>query len=170
MVEGSAAIDMSAMTGEAKPVRVQPGGCVVGGTVVLDGRLIVEAAAVGADTQFAGMVRLVEEAQIQKADAQRLADRIAGVLCPPWLGSRWSLSWCGCCSERSRGGVCRWAGGLGDRLPVRAGLATPTAMMVASGRGTARDLPEGLSRVGGDSLRRHRGLRQDRNSDNRPAR
>lgn len=82
VVEGSAEIDMSAMTGEAKPTRAHPGASVIGGTVVRDGRLIVEAAAVGADTQFAGVVRLVEEAQAQKADAQRLADRIAGVLCP----------------------------------------------------------------------------------------
>src|SRR6185436_11326373 len=73
---------VSAMTGEAKPLRAAPGGSVVGGTVVLDGRLIVEAAAVGADTQFAGMVRLVEEAQTQKADAQRLADRISAVFVP----------------------------------------------------------------------------------------
>ncbi|MGB8402800.1 MAG: cation transporter, partial [Mycobacterium sp.] len=67
VVQGGAAVDMSAMTGEAKPVRADEGSSVVGGTVVLDGRLIVEAAAVGADTQFAGMVRLVEEAQAQKA-------------------------------------------------------------------------------------------------------
>ena len=52
------------------------------GTVVLDGRLVVEAAAVGADTHFAAMVRLVEEAQVQKADAQRLADRISGIFVP----------------------------------------------------------------------------------------
>lgn len=64
-VDGSAAVDMSAMTGEAKPTRVRPGQ-VIGGTTVLDGRLIVEAAAVGADTQFAGMVRLVEQAQAQR--------------------------------------------------------------------------------------------------------
>ncbi|MCV7082966.1 P-type ATPase, partial [Mycolicibacterium insubricum] len=66
----------------ATPVRANPGAKVIGGTVVLDGRLVVEAAAVGADTQFAGMVRLVEEAQAQKADAQRLADRISAVFVP----------------------------------------------------------------------------------------
>ena len=68
--------------------RVNPGASVIGGTVVLDGRLIVEAAAVGADTQFAGMVRLVEEAQAQKADAQRFADRIAAVFVPVRLRHR----------------------------------------------------------------------------------
>lgn len=136
VVEGSAAIDMSAMTGEAKPVRAHPGGRVIGGTVVLDGRLIVEAAAVGADTQFAGMVRLVEEAQAQKADAQRLADRIAGVFVPVVFGiaALTAVGW--------------WIAGAGaDRAfsaalavlviacPCALGLATPTAMMVASGRG-----------------------------------
>ncbi|QEN15044.1 heavy metal translocating P-type ATPase [Mycolicibacterium sp. ELW1] len=136
VIEGDAAIDMSAMTGEAKPARAHPGGPVVGGTVVLDGRLIVEAAAVGADTQFAGMVRLVEEAQAQKADAQRLADRIAGVFVPVVFGiaALTATGW--------------WlAGADADRVfsaalavlviacPCALGLATPTAMMVASGRG-----------------------------------
>lgn len=136
VVEGSAAIDVSAMTGEAKPVRVQPGGSVIGGTVVLDGRLIVEAAAVGADTRFAGMVRLVEEAQAQKADAQRLADRISAVFVPAvfviagltavgWLlagaGSDWAFS--------------ASLAVLVIACPCALGLATPTAMMVASGRG-----------------------------------
>ncbi|MEZ0357590.1 heavy metal translocating P-type ATPase [Mycobacterium sp. SA01] len=136
VIEGDAAIDMSAMTGEAKPSRAHPGGPVVGGTVVLDGRLIVEAAAVGADTQFAGMVRLVEEAQAQKADAQRLADRIAGVFVPVVFGiaALTAMGW--------------WlAGADADRVfsaalavlviacPCALGLATPTAMMVASGRG-----------------------------------
>ncbi len=82
VIEGTAAIDISAMTGEAKPVRAYPDASVVGGTVVLDGRLIIEATAVGADTQFAAMVRLVEEAQAQKARAQRLADRISAVFVP----------------------------------------------------------------------------------------
>ena len=136
VMEGSAAVDMSAMTGEAKPHRMGPGGSVIGGTVVLDGRLIVEAAAVGADTQFAGMVRLVEEAQTQKAEAQRLADRISSVFVP-------------CVFAISALTAAAWllAGGGPDRAfaaalavlviacPCALGLATPTAMMVASGRG-----------------------------------
>jgi cation-transporting P-type ATPase A/B len=134
--DGSAAVDMSAMTGEAKPVRVGPGSTVIGGTTVLDGRLIVEAAAVGPDTQFAGMVRLVEEAQAQKADAQRLADRIASVFVP-------------CVFAVAALTAVAWlvAGGTPDRAfsaalavlviacPCALGLATPTAMLVASGRG-----------------------------------
>jgi heavy metal translocating P-type ATPase len=136
VVDGSAAVDMSAMTGEAKPVRVNPGASVIGGTTVLDGRLIVEAAAVGADTQFAGMVRLVEQAQAQKAEAQRLADRIASVFVPAVfaVAALTAVGWL-------------IAGGQPDRAfsaaiavlviacPCALGLATPTAMMVASGRG-----------------------------------
>lgn len=136
VTEGAAAVDMSAMTGESKPTRVQPGDSVIGGAVVLDGRLIVEAAAVGADTHFAGMVRLVEAAQAQKANAQRLADRIASVFVPAVfaIAAATALSWW-------------WAGAGMDHAfssalavlviacPCALGLATPAAMMVASGRG-----------------------------------
>ena len=136
VVEGSAAIDMSAMTGEATPVRVHPGGSVVGGTVVLDGRLIVEAAAVGADTQFAGMVRLVEEAQAQKADAQRLADRIAGVFVPAVfvIAALTAVGWLLAGADGNRAFSAALAV-LVIACPCALGLATPTAMMVASGRG-----------------------------------
>jgi heavy metal translocating P-type ATPase len=136
VVDGASAVDMSAMTGEAMPVRVRAGGKVVGGTVVLDGRLIVEAAAVGADTQFAGMVRLVEDAQADKADAQRLADRIASVFVPCVFAIAvltvigWLLAGGG--PEQA------FAAALAVLViacPCALGLATPTAMMVASGRG-----------------------------------
>jgi Cu+-exporting ATPase len=136
VVDGSAAVDTSAMTGEAKPVRVTPGAPVIGGTTVLDGRLIVEAAAVGADTQFAGMVRLVEQAQAQKADAQRLADRISSVFVPCVFAvalltaAGWLIA---------GGGPARAVSAalavLVIACPCALGLATPTAMMVASGRG-----------------------------------
>ncbi|MFV0496287.1 heavy metal translocating P-type ATPase [Mycobacterium sp.] len=136
VVEGTAAVDMSAMTGEAKPVRVTPGAGVIGGTSVLDGRLIVEAAAVGADTQFAGMVRLVEQAQAQKADAQRIADRISAVFVPCVLiiAAATTAGWL-----LAGGGLDRaFSAGLAVLViacPCALGLATPTAMMVASGRG-----------------------------------
>ncbi|WP_082982992.1 cation-translocating P-type ATPase [Mycobacterium sp. 1423905.2] len=136
VVEGSAAIDMSAMTGEAEPVRAHPQTTVVGGTVVLDGRLIIEATAVGADTQFAAMVRLVEEAQAQKAGAQRLADRISAVFVPivfaiaAVAGAGWLIS--GASADRVFSVV---LGVLVIACPCALGLATPTAMMVASGRG-----------------------------------
>ncbi|MGB8389115.1 heavy metal translocating P-type ATPase [Mycobacterium sp.] len=136
VVDGTAAVDMSAMTGEATPVRAHPGASVIGGTIVRDGRLIVEAAAVGADTQFAGMVRLVEEAQAQKADAQRLADRIAGVFVPVVFvialvtAGGWLLSGAG--ADRAFSAALAV---LVIACPCALGLATPTAMMVASGRG-----------------------------------
>ncbi len=136
VVEGSAAIDMSAMTGEAKPSRAHPGAPVIGGTMVLDGRLIVEAAAVGADTQFAGMVRLVEEAQAQKADAQRLADRIAGVFVPAvfLIAGLTAAGWLLAGADADRAFSAALAV-LVIACPCALGLATPTAMMVASGRG-----------------------------------
>lgn len=136
VVEGSAAVDMSAMTGESRPARAEAGASVIGGTVVLDGRLVVEAAAVGADTQFAGMVRLVEEAQAQKADAQRLADRIAGVFVPAvfaiavMTAAGWLLAGAG--ADRAFSAALAV---LVIACPCALGLATPTAMMVASGRG-----------------------------------
>jgi Cu+-exporting ATPase len=136
VVEGDAAVDMSAMTGESKPARVSPGASVIGGTVVLDGRLVVEAAAVGADTHFAGMVRLVEQAQAQKADAQRLADRIAGVFVPAVFviaaltAGAWVLAGAG--PEKAFSAALAV---LVIACPCALGLATPTAMMVASGRG-----------------------------------
>lgn len=136
VVDGQAAVDVSAMTGEAKPVKVHPGAQVIGGTVVLDSRLIVEAAAVGADTQFAGMVRLVEEAQVQKADAQRLADRIASVFVPcvfaiaGLTAAGWLLA--GAAPERAFSAALAV---LVIACPCALGLATPTAMLVACGRG-----------------------------------
>ena len=136
VIEGSAAIDMSAMTGEATPARGHPGGSVVGGTVVLDGRLVVEAAAVGADTQFAGMVRLVEDAQTEKAEAQRLADRIAAVFVPAVMlialltAAGWLTAGAG--ADRAFSAALAV---LVIACPCALGLATPTAMMVASGRG-----------------------------------
>lgn len=136
VVEGTAAVDTSAMTGEAEPVRASPRSDVVGGTVVLDGRLIVEATAVGADTQFAAMVRLVEEAQAQKARAQRLADRISAVFVPVVFaialvaGAGWLVAGAG--ADRAFSVT---LGVLVIACPCALGLATPTAMMVASGRG-----------------------------------
>ncbi|WP_155769559.1 heavy metal translocating P-type ATPase [Mycobacterium asiaticum] len=136
VVEGSAAVDMSAMTGEARPVRSDSGSKVIGGTTVLDGRLIVEAAAVGADTQFASMVRLVEQAQAQKAEAQRLADRIASVFVPCVfvVAALTAAGWLLAGADPARAFSAAIAV-LVIACPCALGLATPTAMMVASGRG-----------------------------------
>jgi P-type Cu+ transporter len=136
VLEGSAAVDMSAMTGEAKPVRADPGAQVIGGAVVLDGRLIVAAAAVGDDTQFAGMVRLVEQAQTHKDNAQRLADRIAAVFVPCVfaVAALTAAGWLIAGDDPDRAFSAAIAV-LVIACPCALGLATPTAMMVASGRG-----------------------------------
>ncbi|MGV9712908.1 heavy metal translocating P-type ATPase [Gordonia sp. NPDC003424] len=136
VVSGSAAIDMSAMTGESRPNDVETGDSVVGGTVSLDGRLIVEAAQVGDDTQFAAMVRLVEEAQTGNANVQRLADRIAGVFVPVVIViavatvAGWLLA--GADVDKA---IAAGLAVLVIACPCALGLATPTALMVASGRG-----------------------------------
>ncbi|MGC4936080.1 heavy metal translocating P-type ATPase [Gordonia sp. DT30] len=136
VIDGSAAIDMSAMTGESRPVDVTPGEAVIGGTTVLNGRLIVEAAAVGADTAFAGMMRLVEQAQSGKARAQRLADRIAGVFVPVVVAlalvtlAAWLLA-----GEPADRAVSAALAVLIIACPCALGLATPIAVMVATGRG-----------------------------------
>lgn len=136
VIEGSAAVDMSAMTGESKPVDVEPGEPVIGGTTALNGRLIVEAAAVGPDTAFAGMMRLVEEAQTGKATAQRLADRVAGIFVPVVVAiavitvGAWLLA--GGPVDRA---VAAGLAVLVIACPCALGLATPIAVMVATGRG-----------------------------------
>ncbi|WP_059035301.1 heavy metal translocating P-type ATPase [Gordonia desulfuricans] len=136
VIEGTAAIDMSAMTGESRPVDAEPGEAVIGGTTVLDGRLIVEAAAVGADTRFAAMMRLVEEAQTGKARAQRLADRIAGVFVPVVVAlSLITLAVWLLIGEPADRAVSAALAVLIIACPCALGLATPIAVMVATGRG-----------------------------------
>ena len=136
VIDGTAAIDMSPMTGEVEPARVGPNNNVIGGTLVLDGRLVVEASAVGSDTQFARMVRLIEEAQAQRADAQRLADHIAAVFVPCVLviASLTAVAWlvAGAGADRA---FSTTLAELVIACPCALGLATPMAMMVASGRG-----------------------------------
>lgn len=86
VVEGRASVDVSIMTGESKPHVVAPGSAVIGGTLSLDGRVVVRAAAVGAGTQLGAMLQLVDAAQSRKAQAQRLADRIASIFVPVVIG------------------------------------------------------------------------------------
>ncbi|GAB2547765.1 heavy metal translocating P-type ATPase [Nocardia heshunensis] len=136
VVSGSSSVDASAMTGESTPVEVGPGSAVTGGAVSLTGRLVVEAAAVGAQTRLAGMIRLVEEAQAGKAGLQRLADRISGVFVPIVLVlaaatfTGWLVSGAGLDAAIGAGLAV-----LVIACPCALGLATPTALMVASGRG-----------------------------------
>ena len=135
VIRGQAALDCSAMTGESAPAEVGEGDDVVGGTVVLNGWLVVEATLVGRDTQLAAMVRLVEEAQSGKAAAQRLADRISAYFVPAVLliSVVTLLGWlfAGGSAEKS------FTAALAVLIiacPCALGLATPTALMVAAGR------------------------------------
>lgn len=136
VVFGHSAIDRSAMTGESVPVDVTPGDRVVGGTVSLGGRLVVRATDVGRDTQLAHMVRLVENAQNEKAAVQRLADRISVVFVPVVLATAlvtlvtWLLI--GGSTEHA---VSAAISVLIIACPCALGLATPTALLVASGTG-----------------------------------
>ncbi|SDC74475.1 Cu+-exporting ATPase [Geodermatophilus telluris] len=136
VVEGSSAVDASMLTGESVPVEVGPGDAVVGATVNAGGRLVVRATRVGADTQLAQMARLVEEAQNGKAAVQRLADRVSGVFVPVvlalaaatlgfWIGTGAGLA----------GAFPAAVAVLIIACPCALGLATPTALMVGTGRG-----------------------------------
>ena len=135
VVTGSGLINMSAMTGESVPGDIEVGSAAIGGTIVADGYLTIEATRVGSDTQLAQMLRLVEDAQNEKAGAQRLADRISSIFVPivmaislvtllVWLlvGAEFPTALNAALSV------------LIIACPCALGLATPTAMMVASGR------------------------------------
>ncbi|KIQ07992.1 heavy metal translocating P-type ATPase [Rhodococcus sp. MEB064] len=136
VVDGHCTVDTSAMTGESLPVDKEVGTAVTGGTVVLDGRLVVEAAAVGADTALAGMIRLVDAAQSGKADLQRLADRISGIFVPVvFLLSAATFAGWVVGSGDMNAAVSAALAVLIIACPCALGLATPTALMVASGRG-----------------------------------
>ncbi|MFF2412013.1 heavy metal translocating P-type ATPase [Streptomyces sp. NPDC058092] len=136
VVEGSSAVDASMLTGESVPVEVVVGDSVSGATLNTSGRLVVEATRVGADTQLARMAKLVEDAQNGKAAAQRLADRISAVFVPVvitlalgtfgfWLGNGAGLS----------AAFTAAVAVLIIACPCALGLATPTALMVGTGRG-----------------------------------
>ncbi|HLS00901.1 MAG TPA: HAD-IC family P-type ATPase, partial [Beutenbergiaceae bacterium] len=136
VVEGQAAVDASMMTGEPLPQHVQVGDDVVGGTLSTDGRLTVEATAVGAHTQLAQMVALTEEAQGRKAPVQRLVDRIVVWFVPAIIvlsivvGSAWFFVGGRSFSDAFAIGITV----LIIACPCALGLATPTALMVGIGR------------------------------------
>jgi cation-transporting ATPase V len=138
VVEGQSAVDESMLTGESMPVEKGPGQTVAGGTLNAHGVLTVRATAVGADTALAQIVRLVEEAQGTKAPVQRLADRVSGVFVPLILAlaSVTFLGWWGLAGDVS-GGLVAAVTVLIIACPCALGLATPTAIMVGSGRGAA---------------------------------
>ncbi|WP_190091898.1 heavy metal translocating P-type ATPase [Streptomyces melanogenes] len=136
VVEGASAVDTSMLTGESVPVDVSAGDGVTGATVNVGGRLVVEATRVGADTQLARMARLVEDAQNGKAEVQRLADRISGVFVPIVLlislGTLvvWLLT-----TDDITASFTAAVAVLIIACPCALGLATPTALMVGTGRG-----------------------------------
>jgi Cu+-exporting ATPase len=136
VTEGSSAVDASMLTGESVPVDVGPGEQVTGATLNVDGRLVVRATRVGTDTQLAQMALLVEDAQNGKAQAQRLADRISAIFVPIvialavatlgfWLGTGGSVA----------AAFTAAVAVLIIACPCALGLATPTALMVGTGRG-----------------------------------
>ncbi|MFI9362507.1 heavy metal translocating P-type ATPase [Kitasatospora sp. NPDC053057] len=136
VVEGSSAVDASMLTGESVPVEVTVGDTVTGATVNAGGRLVVEATRVGADTRLARMAKLVEEAQNGKAAAQRLADRISAVFVPVviLIALATLVGWLLATSSRTEAFTAAVAV-LIIACPCALGLATPTALMVGTGRG-----------------------------------
>jgi len=136
VVEGSSAVDASMLTGEAVPVEVGVGDAVVGATVNAGGRLVVRASRVGADTQLALMARLVEDAQNGKADVQRLADRVSAIFVPIVIGLSLLtlLGWL----VTGGGATAAFTAAVAVLIiacPCALGLATPTALLVGTGRG-----------------------------------
>ncbi|MBV0895262.1 cation-translocating P-type ATPase [Microbacterium sp. NC79] len=154
VVSGSAAVDASMLSGESEPIAVSAGSFVTGSTIATDGRLVVEATAVGENTRLAAMARLVEEAQTGKSAVQRLADRISGVFVPvvivlsivtliAWLVFDGSVA----------AGFTAAVAVLIIACPCALGLATPVAILVGTGRGAQMGIlitgPEAIESAGG---------------------
>jgi Cu+-exporting ATPase len=136
IIEGHSAIDMAMLTGEPMPVEVGPGDDVAGATINANGHLVVEATRVGADTALAQIVKLVEDAQGSRAPIQRLADRVAGVFVPIVLAIAvltlvgWAVT-----GHDANEMFSAAVAVLIIACPCALGLATPTAIMVGTGRG-----------------------------------
>jgi Cu+-exporting ATPase len=136
VVEGTSAIDASMLTGESVPVEAGPGDTVAGATVNAGGRLVVQATRVGGDTQLARMARLVQDAQNGKAAAQRLADRISAVFVPAVIAL--ALATLGFWLGNGAGPTAAFTAAVAVLIiacPCALGLATPTALLVGTGRG-----------------------------------
>jgi Cu+-exporting ATPase len=136
VVEGSSAVDESMLTGESIPIEVSPGSAVTGGTVNASGRLRVRACRVGTHTRLAQIARLVEDAQSGKAKVQRLADRVSAVFVPIVI----ALAVATLCVWLAIGSSVGTAFAAAVAVliiacPCALGLATPTALLVGTGRG-----------------------------------
>ncbi|ASD22571.1 copper-translocating P-type ATPase [Cryobacterium sp. LW097] len=136
VVEGNSAVDASMLTGESVPVEVGPGNAVVGATLNSGGRLVIQATRIGSDTQLAQLGRLVEQAQTGKAEVQRLADRVSAIFVPIVIALAlgtlvvWLLV--------GAGPVVAFTAAVATLIiacPCALGLATPTALLVGTGRG-----------------------------------
>jgi len=134
--DGSSAIDQSMLTGESVPVEVEPGAGVAGATINSYGRLVVRATKVGADTALAQIARLVEAAQSGKAPVQRLADRVSAIFVPVVIVISLATlaGWLAFGASASTAFTAAVAV-LIIACPCALGLATPTALMVGTGRG-----------------------------------
>ncbi|MDU0313596.1 heavy metal translocating P-type ATPase [Phycicoccus sp. M110.8] len=134
--QGTSAVDASMVTGESVPVEVGPGDAVIGATVNAGGRLVVRATRVGADTQLAQMAQLVEDAQNGKAQVQRLADRVSAVFVPVVIVL--AVATLGFWAGAGAGWTAAFTASVAVLIvacPCALGLATPTALMVGTGRG-----------------------------------
>ncbi len=136
VVEGTSAVDQSLLTGESVPVEKHPGDDLAGASVNAGGRLVIEATRVGADTALAQIAKLVSDAQTGKAPVQRLADRISGVFVPVVIGLAFATLgfWLGA-GESLTFAITAAVAVLVIACPCALGLATPTALLVGTGRG-----------------------------------
>ncbi|MDQ3311178.1 MAG: heavy metal translocating P-type ATPase [Actinomycetota bacterium] len=138
VVEGTSAIDTSLLTGEPVPVEVGPGDAVTGATANAGGRLVVEATRVGADTALAQIARLVQDAQTGKAPVQRLADRVSAIFVPIVIAVAVATLGFWLTAAATDSATAAFTAGVAVLIiacPCALGLATPTALMVGTGRG-----------------------------------
>jgi P-type Cu+ transporter len=136
VVEGTSAVDASMLTGEPVPVEVGPGDSVVGATINAGGRIVVRATRVGSETQLAQITRLVEQAQSGKAPVQRLADRVSAVFIPIVVAlALGTLAWWLAAGTDPEAAFTVAVAVLIIACPCALGLATPTALLVGTGRG-----------------------------------
>ncbi len=136
VLSGRSAVDRSAMTGESLPAEVGEGDTVIGGTVVLSGRLVITATAVGGDTQLARMIELIAQAQVGRTAMQRLADRVSAIFVPGVMlaAGLTFVGWLALTGSVQAGFSAALAVSI-IACPCALGLATPMALRVASGRG-----------------------------------